>query len=583
MSAELDNNFYLDYHVHKYTEKIITEPSCTKEGTAEYYCAECGDKYTAATPVRHTDGNGDGICDICNEECFATCTANIDNKHSGYEFQVSVSIKKGMDLRSADLVLNYDPDAIEFVEAFGSLIDEGILTRGCPVLGKATVSCVFLEKSYLQSVDLCKMTFKALTNKPTNISLSVKSIDDKIGGQSDVLIPVSIGEGHDYTNIDIVEPTCTTNGSKTYTCAICGDSYTEVIPATGHKDGYYDGNYDGVCDYCGEIMNAAVVLSSSQYEDMLYVSVGITGSDGFRCADLEFNYDPECLEYLGFDSSFKDGSCHIVGGSAESGKCTLSIYFKEPVNMDYTDICRFSFKILKYCDTSVAQNVINWEGAKTPLVQTLNLSLEENLCAHNYVKEIVTPPTCSEWGVALYTCSVCGNTYKETVAPQHTDSNGDGVCDICGVWHSYDFPSGGDLVIKDSASIALKDSYVITVPNTSVDGFKEMIENENVKFFDKDFREFHSDELVGTGCQIHVFGDDGKVRRMYEVVIPMDVDGNAKITAADARLALRQSAKLEKLGGVFAKACDADGKLGITAADARKILRVSAKLDNYNI
>ena len=49
---------------------------------------------------------------------------------------------------------------------------------------------------------------------------------------------------HSYTVKVTTAATCTDKGVKTYTCT-CGDSYTEVIPATGH-------NYvDGVCSVCG--------------------------------------------------------------------------------------------------------------------------------------------------------------------------------------------------------------------------------------------------------------------------------------------------------------------------------------------
>ena len=58
-----------------------------------------------------------------------------------------------------------------------------------------------------------------------------------------------------------------------------------------------------------------------------------------------------------------------------------------------------------------------------------------------------------------------------------------------------------------------------------------------------------------------------------------DVNKDGKITAADARLALRVSAKLETLTDYIAKAADMDSNGKITAADARKILRISAKLD----
>lgn len=58
-----------------------------------------------------------------------------------------------------------------------------------------------------------------------------------------------------------------------------------------------------------------------------------------------------------------------------------------------------------------------------------------------------------------------------------------------------------------------------------------------------------------------------------------DVDGNGKISAADARLALRASAGLESLSIFAQSAADVDGNGKITAADARKILRKSAGLE----
>lgn len=50
---------------------------------------------------------------------------------------------------------------------------------------------------------------------------------------------------HDYKEEITKDPTCTEAGEKTYTCD-CGDSYTEEIPATGHKF------VDGECEHCGE-------------------------------------------------------------------------------------------------------------------------------------------------------------------------------------------------------------------------------------------------------------------------------------------------------------------------------------------
>lgn len=62
-------------------------------------------------------------------------------------------------------------------------------------------------------------------------------------------------------------------------------------------------------------------------------------------------------------------------------------------------------------------------------------------------------------------------------------------------------------------------------------------------------------------------------------VLPGDVDGDRKITAEDARLALRAAVGLEKLTDVQKAAADVDGDGVITAEDARRILRESVGLE----
>lgn len=63
-----------------------------------------------------------------------------------------------------------------------------------------------------------------------------------------------------------------------------------------------------------------------------------------------------------------------------------------------------------------------------------------------------------------------------------------------------------------------------------------------------------------------------------ETIILGDVNGDGRITAADARLALRASAQIEVLTAEQALAADVDLDGKITAADARNILRYSAML-----
>ena len=61
-----------------------------------------------------------------------------------------------------------------------------------------------------------------------------------------------------------------------------------------------------------------------------------------------------------------------------------------------------------------------------------------------------------------------------------------------------------------------------------------------------------------------------------------DINGDGSVTAADARLALRYSARLEELTPRQIAAAAMSGSDSITAADARTVLRISARLDDYD-
>ena len=59
-----------------------------------------------------------------------------------------------------------------------------------------------------------------------------------------------------------------------------------------------------------------------------------------------------------------------------------------------------------------------------------------------------------------------------------------------------------------------------------------------------------------------------------------DIDGNGKITASDARMILRVSAKLDKIDDDKMNLADVNGDKKITASDARTVLRMSARLES---
>ncbi len=79
--------------------------------------------------------------------------------------------------------------------------------------------------------------------------------------------------------------------------------------------------------------------------------------------------------------------------------------------------------------------------------------------------------------------------------------------------------------------------------------------------------------FIGTGSKIKI-GE-----KEYAVKVMMDIDGNGRITALDARFALRAGAGLDKLEGIYFDAADVNSDGFVRASDARLTLRKSAGLD----
>ena len=89
---------------------------------------------------------------------------------------------------------------------------------------------------------------------------------------------------------------------------------------------------------------------------------------------------------------------------------------------------------------------------------------------------------------------------------------------------------------------------------------------------------FDNDDVIPNDAFIVTMFDGDKIDSIG-LQLFFDINGDSKVTAADARLALRAAAKLEKLNTIQIYAADIDGREGITAADARLILRKAAKID----
>lgn len=268
----------------------------------------------------------------------------------------------------------------------------------------------------------------------------------------DNLLVCKASHVHSYTSAVTTAATCGSDGLMTYTCA-CGDTYTEVIPATGEH------NYvDGICTACGHKKPAAGSLEYWHFEDN----------------DLSLLGTPDGNDADGYHA---DGNISIVSGGANGSAYALCVDGTECGNgiwvqglepdTDYT--LTFWAKKTDCSDTAfpnvgvngydgdayvacdqftgtwaeyqlnfhtgagiTGAHVYTWTfGSGTAKLYLDSVTLRKADHIHHYTAETTKAATCAEDGVITYTC-VCGDAYTEAIPATGNHNYVNGVCAVCG-------------------------------------------------------------------------------------------------------------------------------------------------------
>lgn len=183
--------------------------------------------------------------------------------------------------------------------------------------------------------------------------------------------------------------------------------------------------------------------------------------------------------------------------------------------------------------------------------------------------KVTKEATCTVDGEQEHTCSICGDTETEVInaAGEHTfgewvivdeateTSAGlrEHTCTVCGAVEAEEIP--------------------MLAPHEHV--FGEWVIVEEATETSAGLRE-HSCTVCGA-----VEAEEIPMLTPQPAGIKGDVNGDGRVTAADARLVLRAAAKIETFTDEVAALAEVTGDGKVTAADARKILRVAAKVDEF--
>ena len=248
------------------------------------------------------------------------------------------------------------------------------------------------------------------------------------------VVTVEASHEHSYEKTAESAPTCTEDGSITYTCTECGDSYTETVPATGHsytsavtaptctKDGYT--TY--TCTVCGDSYVGDTVAALDHDYKMTMVAATCTkdGSKTYTCTRCGDSYT-ETIPANGhtYQTTVSEATC--TRGGVTTYVCTAcgDTYTEttEALGHDY--------------DAVVTAPTCTEDGYTTYTCKRCGESYVDDAVealGHDYT-DVVTEPTCTEDGYTTHTCTRCGDSYVGST--------------VAALGHDYECTDDGDNLV----------------------------------------------------------------------------------------------------------------------------------------
>lgn len=610
--------------------KNITLPESVKYIDSTAF-AGCGNLVVTCAKGSYADTfcSNNGIKTNYSNNISLSAGFNMSSKN--LELTVSLNGSKGFE--AGMFTVTYNPKKMTYVNnsavSASSGIDSGDIAVNSSTAGKLVISLMLKTGMSADSASLIKLAFKTSSNlavqdsadfSVTSSYMSVNGAEKEYNGAQ--LKNVNL---HSYVSSSVAS-TCKVKGYTLHKCAICSKEYkdnilkdfaphqykvTKNVPATCTKDG----SKTEKCSVCGDVKTTVLKATGHKYVETVVPPT--CASDGYtlhKCSVCSDEYKDNIITdrnaHVFETTALTEPTCTEAGHKTE--KCTICGFVQE------TDLPAAGHS---YVDTIVPPTCTQkgYTLHKCSVCSKETKDNYTNTVAHTYEKQ-TTPAGCTEDGANVYTCTVCGHSYSEKI-PALGHKWDDGViarpatktrkgilkytCNVCGETRNEDIPALSDdannTTKPDDTDITTKpdDTNNTTKPdNTSKIEIKEgetsVSVDESSKYFKVvppksaglSYAEFkglfktapevkNSDEdKVATSNTVTANGET------YTIILLGDLDLNGKITAADARLILRISAKLDAPTETARLAGDLDSNGKITAKEARSVLRFSARLQS---
>ncbi|MCJ7862144.1 MULTISPECIES: leucine-rich repeat protein [unclassified Blautia] len=350
--------------------KVTKVATCTTAGTKTYTCTRC--KKTRTETIAAT-----GHKAVKDAAVAATCETA--GKTEGSHCSVCGTVIKAQTTTAA----------------LGHSWDNGKVTKAatCTTAGTKTYTCTRCKKTRTETI--AATGHKAV--KDAAVAATCETAGKTEGSHCSVCGTVLKAQtttaalGHSWDNGKVTKAaTCTTAGTKTYTCTRCKKTRTETIAATGHKAvkdaavaatcetaGKTEGSH---CSVCGTVLKAQTTTAALGHSwDGGKVTKAATcttaGTKTYTCTHCK-KTRTETIAATGH-KAVKDAA--VAATCETTGKTEGS----------HCSVCNTVIK----AQTTTAALGHNWDGGK-----------------------VTTAATCTTAGTKTYTCTRCKKTRTETIA-----------------------------------------------------------------------------------------------------------------------------------------------------------------------
>lgn len=409
---------------HSYTSKVTKAATCTTSGTETFTCSKCSDSYTETIlstghnwkDATSTEPKTCQSCGATERTLIGIDIHKLPQKTvfyigdafscNGIELKLlyddgSYSIQTTFNYTSLDMIAMFTTAGpykvtvysngfsttydIEVKPIISKLLDENITLKvnDTAFINYETspsdineFSQVIWESSNSSVVSI-NSDGKITARKPGVAEITLTVVNNGCGATSNTCT-VTVVCDHNYTSKVTKAATCTTSGTKTFTCSKCSDSYTETIAAMGHTWTAATCTAKKTCSTCGATSGSALGHS--------YTST-VTKAATCTTAGTEIHTCSRCSHsYVVTIPATGHTSGNIVVENSTAATCGQAGSYDEVI-----------YCVL--CDEELSRE------RKTV-----------NALPHSYNNWVVTKEaSCTESGTIVYTCTLCDDSYTEEI------------------------------------------------------------------------------------------------------------------------------------------------------------------------